>query len=79
MPELPEVETMRRGVLPVVGARITGICRLSRPPVSDHGLAGRVRISATSRGDADPRVWIGWANGCSCGWIPTRPSCLNRA
>lgn len=29
MPELPEVETMRRGVLPVVGARITGICRLT--------------------------------------------------
>lgn len=28
MPELPEVETMRRGVLPVVGARVTGICRL---------------------------------------------------
>lgn len=28
MPELPEVETMRRGVLPVVGARITGVSRL---------------------------------------------------
>ena len=32
MPELPEVETMRRGALPVVGGRITGIrrpaCRL---------------------------------------------------
>lgn len=29
MPELPEVETMRRGVLPVVGARIAGVCHLS--------------------------------------------------
>lgn len=29
MPELPEVETMRRGVLPVVGAVITGVDRLS--------------------------------------------------
>ena len=29
MPELPEVETMRRGVSPVVGSRITGICRLA--------------------------------------------------
>jgi formamidopyrimidine-DNA glycosylase len=28
VPELPEVETMRRGVLPVVGARVTGVCRL---------------------------------------------------
>ncbi len=32
MPELPEVETMRRGILPIVGARIAGVavarCRL---------------------------------------------------
>lgn len=27
MPELPEVETMRRGVLPIVGSRISDVCR----------------------------------------------------
>ncbi len=26
MPELPEVETMRRGILPIVGARIAAVC-----------------------------------------------------
>src|SRR5437016_5719658 len=25
MPELPEVETMRRGILPIIGARIAGV------------------------------------------------------
>ena len=30
MPELPEVETMRRGVEPVVGAKILAAERLSR-------------------------------------------------
>ena len=41
MPELPEVETMRRGVLPVVSARITGICRLTgrlRPITVSPGM-----------------------------------------
>jgi formamidopyrimidine-DNA glycosylase len=35
MPELPEVETMRRGILPVVGSRITGVCRVpcARKPI----------------------------------------------
>jgi formamidopyrimidine-DNA glycosylase len=42
MPELPEVETMRRGVLPVVSARITGICRLTgrlRPIMVSPGMS----------------------------------------
>jgi formamidopyrimidine-DNA glycosylase len=29
VPELPEVETMRRGVLPVIGARITGVYQVA--------------------------------------------------
>lgn len=31
MPELPEVETMRRGLLPFVGRRVTGVERLACP------------------------------------------------
>src|SRR5690606_38218468 len=31
MPELPEVETMRRGLLPFVGRKVTGIERLACP------------------------------------------------
>lgn len=42
MPELPEVETMRRGILPVVGGRIVGVrrepCRL-KPIAVAPGLA----------------------------------------
>ncbi|MEM9646214.1 MAG: bifunctional DNA-formamidopyrimidine glycosylase/DNA-(apurinic or apyrimidinic site) lyase [Planctomycetota bacterium] len=41
MPELPEVETMRRGILPVVGARIEAViqppCRL-RPILMQPGI-----------------------------------------
>ena len=35
MPELPEVETMRRGILPIVGSRIEGVlaARLSKRPI----------------------------------------------
>ena len=49
MPELPEVETMRRGVLPIVGSRIQAVrfprCRLKPIQVgpSRAGLARRVR------------------------------------
>ena len=31
MPELPEVETMRRGLLPIVGGRIDDACRTPCP------------------------------------------------
>lgn len=43
MPELPEVETMRRGILPVVGSRIGGVERLRCP---------RKPIAFAPRGDA---------------------------
>ncbi len=33
MPELPEVETMRRGVLPIVGRRIAGVRRTPCPRI----------------------------------------------
>jgi formamidopyrimidine-DNA glycosylase len=42
MPELPEVETMRRGILPIVGGRIVNVarerCRLKKIDVRP-GLA----------------------------------------
>ena len=41
MPELPEVETMRRGITPIVGSRITGVERvrcLRRPITIEPGL-----------------------------------------
>jgi len=55
MPELPEVETIRRSLLPhVVGARVTGVTvrerRLRRPIARDFAasLRGR-RIAALER------------------------------
>ncbi len=51
MPELPEVETMRRGVLPVVGARIVDVvrlpCRLKPILVQPRIDAFRRRVSQT--------------------------------
>lgn len=48
MPELPEVETMRRGILPIVGSRIADVRtpRSSRRPitVSPKGTAFRRRV-----------------------------------
>jgi formamidopyrimidine-DNA glycosylase len=41
MPELPEVETMRRGILGVVGARITDV---ERPPCARRPIAITPRI-----------------------------------
>jgi formamidopyrimidine-DNA glycosylase len=41
MPELPEVETMRRGIAPIVGSRITGVERVRcrrRPITIEPGL-----------------------------------------
>ncbi|MEM1070319.1 MAG: bifunctional DNA-formamidopyrimidine glycosylase/DNA-(apurinic or apyrimidinic site) lyase [Planctomycetota bacterium] len=46
MPELPEVETMRRGVLPVIGSRI--LC-CERPPCSRRPISIRPRIDALDR------------------------------
>jgi formamidopyrimidine-DNA glycosylase len=38
MPELPEVETMRRGIAPIVGSRIVGARRMpcARRPIADE-------------------------------------------
>jgi formamidopyrimidine-DNA glycosylase len=46
MPELPEVETMRRGLMPVVGSRITSA---ERPPCSRRPILLRPRIDAFDR------------------------------
>jgi formamidopyrimidine-DNA glycosylase len=51
MPELPEVETMRRGVEPVVGAKVIAVERLpcSRKPIAiTPGIAAfRLRVEGT--------------------------------
>jgi len=46
MPELPEVETMRRGVLPIVGSRIVSA---ERPPCRRRPISIRPRIDAIDR------------------------------
>ncbi|MFK8113052.1 MAG: bifunctional DNA-formamidopyrimidine glycosylase/DNA-(apurinic or apyrimidinic site) lyase [Rubripirellula sp.] len=46
MPELPEVETMRRGVLPVVGSRIDSA---ERPPCKCRPILMSPRIDALNR------------------------------
>lgn len=46
MPELPEVETMRRGILPVVGCRIDAV---ERPPCSLRPILLRPGIAALDR------------------------------
>ncbi|RMG14640.1 MAG: bifunctional DNA-formamidopyrimidine glycosylase/DNA-(apurinic or apyrimidinic site) lyase [Planctomycetota bacterium] len=52
MPELPEVETMRRGVSPVAGARIRSICFPRRPrlrPLSVEPSRAAFRRRASGR------------------------------
>ncbi len=46
MPELPEVETMRRGVMPIVGSRIEAA---ERPPCKRRPILFRPRIDAFHR------------------------------
>lgn len=46
MPELPEVETMRRGLLPIIGSRITAA---ERPPCERRPILLRPRIDAFDR------------------------------
>ncbi|NND99938.1 MAG: bifunctional DNA-formamidopyrimidine glycosylase/DNA-(apurinic or apyrimidinic site) lyase [Pirellulaceae bacterium] len=46
MPELPEVETMRRGLLPIVGSRITAA---TRPPCHCRPILFKPRIDAFDR------------------------------
>ncbi|MEM6692919.1 MAG: bifunctional DNA-formamidopyrimidine glycosylase/DNA-(apurinic or apyrimidinic site) lyase [Planctomycetota bacterium] len=46
MPELPEVETMRRGVTPIIGCKIT---RTSRPPCSRRPISIRPRIDVIDK------------------------------
>jgi formamidopyrimidine-DNA glycosylase len=51
MPELPEVETMRRGILPIVGARIKDVERMpcSRRPIAVTPRIDRFRQRAAGR------------------------------
>lgn len=46
MPELPEVETMRRGLLPIVGSQIVAA---ERPPCERRPISLRPRIDAFDR------------------------------
>ncbi len=46
MPELPEVETMRRGVLPIVGSRVTDV---RRPPCAKRPILIAPRIDRMRR------------------------------
>jgi formamidopyrimidine-DNA glycosylase len=46
MPELPEVETMRRGILPIVGRRIL---QIERPPCSRRPIAIHPRLDLFRR------------------------------
>lgn len=70
MPELPEVETLRRSLLPIVGRRIEGVDviepRLRRVVAADFGLqlTGRVITGIERRGKyllfplSDGRWWL---------------------
>jgi formamidopyrimidine-DNA glycosylase len=51
MPELPEVETMRRGILGIVGARIVGVERVAcrRRPIAIAPRIDRFRSRAVGR------------------------------
>ncbi|MGB7328093.1 MAG: bifunctional DNA-formamidopyrimidine glycosylase/DNA-(apurinic or apyrimidinic site) lyase [Rubripirellula sp.] len=70
MPELPEVETMRRGVLPIVGSRVESV---DRPPCLRRPIQIRPRIDAIDRrlrgrtvsdiGRRGKRVMIQWDDG----------------
>lgn len=53
MPELPEVETMRRGVLPVVGSRIASA---ERPPCKKRPILFQPRIDAFDRRVRDQAI-----------------------
>jgi formamidopyrimidine-DNA glycosylase len=51
MPELPEVETMRRGILGIVGSRITDIAwpRCSKKPIAVRPTKARFRARAVGQ------------------------------
>ena len=53
MPELPEVETMRRGVLPIIGSRIV---KAERPPCPCRPILMSPRIDALDRRVRDKRI-----------------------
>jgi formamidopyrimidine-DNA glycosylase len=67
MPELPEVETMRRGVEPIVGAKIVGVDRMAcprKPLAIVPGLrsfrrrAEGARIERTARAGKRVVLWL---------------------
>jgi formamidopyrimidine-DNA glycosylase len=53
MPELPEVETMRRGILPIVGATIV---TAQRPPCSKRPIVMTPRIDRLSKRIAGQKI-----------------------
>jgi formamidopyrimidine-DNA glycosylase len=65
MPELPEVETMRRGVLPIVGSRVSAVERVRcrrRPIVIEPAIGGfrrrAVQATVTGVGRIGKRVTV---------------------
>ena len=68
MPELPEVETMRRGIAAIAGSTIAGGGAGALPAAADpHPAAAGGARPATGRAGGSTRS-AGWASGSSCGW-----------
>ena len=66
MPELPEVETMRRGIATIVGSRIVAVERCRLPAPAHPAYAGRRSFDRRLVGRRRSRS-SGWANGSLCG------------
>jgi len=82
MPELPEVETMRRGIAGMVGSRITAACfpRETRRPIAMHPTAGVMRrrlvgrtISAVHRFGKRVAIELGATDERSAAWLIIEP------
>ena len=66
MPELPEVETMRRGIAGIAGATIAGRGSPALPPPADRDRAADARRGALRASGS--KKWAAWESGSSCGW-----------
>ena len=67
MPELPEVETMRRGVLAIEGATIEAA---QRTPCSKRPISIKPRIDHLTGGSVAPKSYrsIDSVSGSCCVW-----------
>ena len=67
MPELPEVETMRRGILSIVGSRIEDVRAAACDQAADSDRAARPPRFAAARWAAKSPKSSASANGSWCG------------